>query len=76
MNKCFCDKCKKELKGKEKHTGEIRIRGFYSKSFYIDYCETCLEEIIGDDNYKKYKQEQSEREQRIAERKKSREGVE
>ena len=33
MNKCFCDKCKKELKGKEKHTGEIRIRGFYSKSF-------------------------------------------
>ena len=76
MNKCFCNKCKKELKGTGKYIGEIRIRGFFSKSFHIDYCETCLEEIIGEDNYTTLKQEQAEREQRIAERKKSREGVE
>lgn len=71
MIKYYCDKCEKELSKDDYGKCEIRIRGFsfMTDTFSASYCDDCLSQIIGADNYAEMKKRKAERKKRVEEAK-------
>lgn len=71
MIKYFCNRCEKELKGNDLYRAEINVRGYtrITDNFSIHLCADCLAKIVGNEIYHEIVMKNTERNQRIAERK-------
>ena len=70
MIKTFCDKCNKELNKENTYRAEMRLRGFSGivDSIKVEYCEDCLETIIGAETFEEILRRKAERQKRREER--------
>lgn len=71
MIKYFCNRCEKELTGNDLYRVEIKVCGYtrITDKFSIHLCADCLAKIVGNEIYHEIVMRNTERNQRIAERK-------
>ena len=71
MIKYFCNSCEKELIGNDRYRVEINVRGYtrITDNFSVDFCTDCLAKTVGKEIYHEIVMKNTERNQRMAERK-------
>ena len=71
MIKYFCNRCGKELTGNDLYQVEIRVRGNtrITDNFSVHFCADCLAKTVGNEIYHEIVMKNTERNQRMAERK-------
>ena len=71
MIKYFCNRCEKELTGNDLYKVEIKVYGYtrITDNFSLHFCADCLAKTVGNEIYHKIVIKNTERNQRIAERK-------
>lgn len=71
MIKYFCNRCEKELKGNDLYRVEIKVCGYTSitDKYSVHFCADCLAKTVGNEIYHEIVMKNTERSQRIAERK-------
>lgn len=70
MVKHYCDKCNKELRKEDMYRADMRIGGFagIADSIKLEFCEECLGQIIGAENFAELLRRKAERQKRKEER--------
>ena len=71
MIKYFCNRREKEITGNDFYRVEIKVRGYTRiiDNFSIHFCADCLAKTVGNEIYHEIAMKNTERSQRIAERK-------